>query len=155
MARLPKLGQRVDCTLPGYEDADIYMSVWVNAPQNVFDNWQQMLDDAKVKDEKGNQAFELNADGSPVIDPETFEPVEKIDRDRIIRAAKFYVETLILEFSLTEDLEGNPLRLGQPDFWERLPEDLISWINDGVAQAIAERRKQGKTGASLQGIIGR
>lgn len=154
MARLPKLRQRVDCVLPGYEDSGIYIDVWINAPQNVFDDWQEMLMDARVRDDKGNQVFELDENGEPKVN-EDFEPILLIDQKKLFDAALYYVRTLVLEFSLTEDLDGNPLSLEDEDFWERLPEDLTVWLNTAVAEAVTERRKQGKSGAKLQGIIGR
>lgn len=155
MAKLPKVRQRVDCVLPGYEEAGIYVDVWVNAPNRITEQWAEMVRSARVLDEKGNQAFELDAEGNPRIDPKTFEPIPAIDQSKLIEAANFYVRSLVLEFSLTEDEDGEPLDINDEDFWERLPEDIIIWLQQAISDSIAERRNQGKSGAKLQGIIGR
>lgn len=151
--RLAKVGQEVECELPGYEDVKVW--VWVNAPNKVFERWNEIRDEALAVDDDGQPVYETDKDGQVVVDDETYEPVRKVDQAKLVEAAQFFVTALVMDFSIKFDQDGNPLSVQDPDFFDRVPEDLIAWLYDAVAAAVAERRKRGKGSARLAGIIGR
>jgi hypothetical protein len=153
LAKLPKLGQRITCTLPGYED--VWGVVWVNAPQSVLDNWQKLREESIERDERGRPLPMLDENGEVVTDPETFEPLERVDREAVLEASRFFISTMLLEFSINEDLDGNPLSPQDADFLLRLPEDLIAWVYNALVAAIEDRRNAGKGAVKLAEISGR
>jgi hypothetical protein len=155
VARLPKVTQKVDCTMPGYEDSGIFIRVWVNAPQRVLDEWMDKKKSALVVGEDGRPELEMDPEtGDPVVDPDTYRPVQKVDADKVKESGMFFLRSLVTEFSLTEDMEGNPLSLDDEDFFERIPQDLIKWLYDAVSEAMGDRRKQGKESVRLAETIG-
>lgn len=154
MAKLPKVGQVVECDLPGYEDSGIALTVWVNAPQKALDEWNDLRESAKILDEQGRPVYKTDAQGNVITD-DNFEPVPDVDEAKMVEAAKFFVGVFALDFSLKEDQDGNPLSISDEDFWERLPDDLIGWVYEAISAALAERKNQGKKSVRLAGIIGR
>jgi hypothetical protein len=151
--RLPKLRQEVACELPGYEGVTV--GVWVNAPQGIIDTWAQMREDAFNKDERGRPLPLLDEAGEVVIDPDTFEPLKSVDEGKLFEASKFFLQSLLMDFSITEDYDGNPLSPQDDDFVKRLPEDLIQWLYAAVTAAVQERRNAGKASVRLAEITGR
>ncbi len=153
MARLPQVTQKVECTVPGYEDSGIFIRVWVNAPQRIFDEWTKKKQEAIIVDDEGRPEFETDESGEVMMDDD-FKPIQKIDASKLQKSSAFFLSSLITEFSLTEDLDGNPLSLTDEDFLKRVPEDLIRWLFDAVSEAIGERRKVGKESVRLAEITG-
>lgn len=152
--KLPKLGQDVTCELPGYEG--VTASVWVNVPQGIIETWEAMREEAIVKDEQGRPVPLLDDKGEVVTDPDSFEPMMKVDQDKLMEASRYFMTNLLLDFSVTEDMDGKPLSVSDADFLMRVPEDLISWLYASILESLKERRNQGKSGAvRLAGITGR
>lgn len=152
MAKLPKLGQDIECTLEGY--TDVKGVVWVNAPQRIFDEWQKLREDAIERDERGRPATLLDDAGEPVLD-DSFEPLHKVSREKTLLASQYFISHMLLEFSVDEDQEGRPLSPQDADFMERVPEDLIAWVYNAVLGAVEARREAGKESVKLAGITGR
>lgn len=152
--KLPKLGQEVACDLPGYEG--VTAQVWVNVPQGVVDTWDAMREEAVVKDERGRPVPLVGDDGEIVTDPDTFEPLQQVDQAKLMEASRYFMNNLLLDFSVTEDMDGKPLSINDEDFLMRVPEDLITWLYSAILESLKERRNQGKSVAvRLAGITGR
>lgn len=153
MAQLPKLQQEITCNLPGYES--VTGKVWINPPQKVMDAWNQLREASTERDERGRPVPLINEDtGEPELD-DKFEPLFKVNKAKVLESSHYFMKTLLLEFSIDEDLDGNPISPADADFMERLPTDLISWVYDAVIAAVNARKEQGKNAVQLAGISGR
>lgn len=149
MSKLGRALHQVDCTLEGYEGE--HMLVWINAPNGIFREYARMVTESQKRDEKGNIVYRRDEDGELLTDDE-LQPIPDVDEDKVTAASRYFVSTLLVQFSINEDLDGNPLLPTDEDFVERLPEDLLAWVINGITEAIQDRRERAKKSAKLQGI---